>query len=442
MRSIAIKITILLLAGTMLLGTACGKTEQAVEVKPEQPTERPVSDATPIVIGLAVTPTPVAPEATEEPEPVPTDTPVPEDFTFTPSEDLPLPGGSYSLQKGLPYAIDGTVTSRAPITRLYATISTSKGNTVETYEVKYDAAEGMTEVRLLDNTFSKEIQCLSEQIKFQSLSKGDYKITIGADNANGETKELASSSFSVVQSTWIQLVPNNFRNNYTTALKFFGSEERFMFKFKFTTGAHITLDPEWSKQYVGKAKCLNNKEWSVHVDAVPYFEKACEYLENTYIRVHGTNGDSKAVKLSKIVTMDGTMVRRFTNDKLFISHHSFGTTVDINAHTTSNKNHLYNRDRIYQDVTNNLVYNGIEEVNGKKCYDFTYSGDSKELSNKIPERIANYLIYELAFFRAGFSWGVYYPHTSDAMHFTLTELSPDLFETGEYAMRKVFEYID
>ena len=36
----------------------------------------------------------------------------------------------------------------------------------------------------------------------------------------------------------------------------------------------------------------------------------------------------------------------------------------------------------------------------------------------------------------------YYPHTSDAMHFTLTELSPSLFTDGPYAMRKVFTYVE
>ena len=60
----------------------------------------------------------------------------------------------------------------------------------------------------------------------------------------------------------------------------------------------------------------------------------------------------------------------------------------------------------------------------------------------IPEPLTNYFLYELAFFRAGFSWGVYYPHKSDAMHFTLSELSPELFTDGPYAMRKVFTYIE
>ena len=60
---------------------------------------------------------------------------------------------------------------------------------------------------------------------------------------------------------------------------------------------------------------------------------------------------------------------------------------------------------------------------------------------RVPEPLMNYLLYELAFYRAGFSWGLYYPHTCDAMHFSLSELSPSYFEEGPYAMRKVFSYI-
>ncbi len=115
--------------------------------------------------------------------------------------------------------------------------------------------------------------------------------------------------------------------------------------------------------------------------------------------------------------------------------------MDINAHYASHKDKLENRAVIYKEVTQNLTYNGVVEADGHMCYDFTYTGTAKAGLCKVPEPLMNYLLYELAFYRAGFSWGVYYPPTSDAMHFTLTELSPALFEEGEYAMRKVFEYI-
>lgn len=73
-------------------------------------------------------------------------------------------------------------------------------------------------------------------------------------------------------------------------------------------------------------------------------------------------------------------------------------------------------------------------------YDFTYTGKYKNAVLDIPPEIVNYLLYELAFYRAGFRWGFYFDR-ADAMHFTLTESRREYFETGPYAMRKVFTYI-
>jgi hypothetical protein len=116
--------------------------------------------------------------------------------------------------------------------------------------------------------------------------------------------------------------------------------------------------------------------------------------------------------------------------------------VDINAHYPSNKDNLTNRDKIFAEVQK-LTYNGIVTIKNKPCYDFTYTGTSRNGGiRNVPEPLLNYFLYELAFYRAGFSWGVYYPHKSDAMHFTLTELSPALFTDGLYAMRKVFAYVE
>ena len=60
--------------------------------------------------------------------------------------------------------------------------------------------------------------------------------------------------------------------------------------------------------------------------------------------------------------------------------------------------------------------------------------------NGVPREIQNYLLYELAFYRAGFGWGYYFSHNCDAMHYTLTELDPALHEAEGTGLRKVFEY--
>ena len=75
-------------------------------------------------------------------------------------------------------------------------------------------------------------------------------------------------------------------------------------------------------------------------------------------------------------------------------------------------------------------------------YDYTYTGDSLLwVYRNIPETVINYLLYELAFYRAGFQWGHYYVSTSDGMHFTLTD-NIRISHDGNSGLRKVYEYIE
>lgn len=75
-------------------------------------------------------------------------------------------------------------------------------------------------------------------------------------------------------------------------------------------------------------------------------------------------------------------------------------------------------------------------------YDYTYTGDSLLwVFQTIPETVINYIIYELAFYRAGFQWGHYYVSTSDGMHFTLTD-NIRINHDGNDGLRKVFDYCE
>ena len=387
------------------------------------------------------TPTP-SPTPSPTPEPTPEPTPTPAAIYFEASLDYPLPDENTEIQKDSYYWIDGIVHSREPLIKVAAIIYQDAA-VKQREDITFKASHNVTEYQLLDNTFSSSVSCLSEKLKFGSLPVGSYRLVLQAEDSVGNMVTLVDRPFKVINEQWLTLMPNNLRGNYTIALAFFGSPEKFMFRYKLQEAStHITVDPEWRKAYDGEAIGVNGKKWRCHIDAVPYFEKACRYLESTYIHISGKKLDTGAVGLADLVTFNGTVVRRFTNNKNFVSHHSFGTAVDINAYYTSNRDVLENRKKIYNEVTKNLTYNGIVEIGGKQCYDFTYTGTAKAGLCKVPEPLMNYLLYEFGFYRAGFSWGVYYPHTSDAMHFTLTELSPSLFTDSEYAMRKVFTYIE
>ena len=425
-------------------------TAAAVEIAPT-PTAEPaqiliLAKATPTAAPLESPLPSLAPSctATAEPTATPEPTPEPQPLTFTASEEMPLPTLGTQVQKGQPFWIDGVVSGPEPLLLVRAEILNGKGSPVQQGEQRFSPEDRALSCRLLDETFSPDVDCIAEQLKFQQLPLGTYTLRILGQDTASQEKVLAETQFRVTHEEWIQLQPNNLRLNYSAALRFFGAPERFMFRYKLQSGSHrITLDPAWTKQYVGTALCLKGKKWTCHVDAIPYFEQACRYMENTYLHLTGPNLDTGAVRLSDLVTkMNGTMVRRFTNSGDFISHHSFGTAVDINASFPSNKDNRTNRERIYGEVQK-VTYNGVVTVKGKQCYDFTYSGTVRGGgASGVPEVLTNYFLYELAFYRAGFSWGVYYPHKSDAMHFTLSELSPELFSEGPYAMRKVFSYID
>ena len=95
-----------------------------------------------------------------------------------------------------------------------------------------------------------------------------------------------------------------------------------------------------------------------------------------------------------------------------------------------------------KEISENLIYNGIQTNNGYSYYDFTYVGNWGQAYERVPTIVQNYLLYELAFYRAGFFWGVYYDHTCDASHFGLGEYDPSVHSDSPLALRKVFEYID
>lgn len=430
----------LLLAFCLFAG--CAGTQPAADAPVQAEAFAPTQTPAPAVaLFEAVATAAPTPAPTPEPTAVPTPTPAP--FAFFESAAMPLPSEAYPLHKGMACAIDGTVESAEPLTALTLTVTDRAGKVAFTHTQPFASEAQVRSCRLLDVLFSSEIECFSEQLSFQKLGTGSYALTLTAADAAGRSETLAARTFTVEDGSWRQLIPNMLRTNYAYALDFFGGDaERLLFRFRFTEGRRIALDPAWNEAYAAECIGLNGTKWACHRDAVPYFEQACRYLEGSYLYLHTDAGAVGPLPLARLAEMNGTMVRRFTGDGKFVSHHSFGTAVDLNAYTTSNKNRLENRSRIYQAVTEQLAYNGLVDHGGTLCYDYTFTGAFGEQKEGVPEVVVNYLLYELGFFRAGFGWGVYYPHTSDAMHFSLTELSPALFESGDFPMRKVFTYAE
>ena len=403
------------------------------------PDESDVPDAEPVVediewIGEGIV------SLKDEPEP-------PKDLvlTFRADESHPLPEDGAVLSLGEPYAIGGTVYSNYPLDSVTVSITCSH-NTKSPYPYKKAVhfKSSKAGVYTLTDAATDEGVSLSALVDFTDLLVGVHTLRINAAVNGARSVELFRCSFYIVGDEWETITKELFPDSYPEALKFFGSPERFLYRYQWVSGRYILADPAWEKTYITEIPGYANADpWRVHVDAVPYFEKAFEYLETSYLRVHGTNGDTGVIKASALISeYNGCYVSRFTSSLKSISHHTFGTAVDLNASMEPNKNNSANNALIDNDVKGCLVYNGIREENGVPYYDFTYSGTYKLDPNGVPETCVNYLLYELGFFRAGFLWAHYYKSTSDAMHFCLSEFVTHKHDDKTYGLRKVYEYAE
>lgn len=355
----------------------------------------------------------------------------------------PMPADGAVLQLGEPYTIGGRVYCNYPLTAVTVTITCAHNNKgVYPYKKSIRFKNG-PEVYALTDAPDGGTASLAEQVDFSELSVGVHTLTVSAACKGMRTRELFRCRFYVVGAEWETITKESFPDSYPEALKFFGDEKRFMYRYQWVNGRYILADPEWEKTYITQIPGYpDGTLWNVHIDAVPYFEKAFAYLEAARLRVHGTNGDTGILKASDLITeYNGCYVSRFTSSLKAISHHTFGTAVDVNASMEPNKNNDANTKLIDDDVKTHLVYNGILTEDGVSYYDFTYDGAYETDPNGVPQTCVNYLLYELGFYRAGFLWAHYYKSTSDAMHFCLSEFVTYKHD-GPMGLQKVFAYAE
>ena len=199
---------------------------------------------------------------------------------------------------------------------------------------------------------------LMELVDFSELLVGVHTLKVVASCDGIKSEELFRCRFYVVGPEWQTISEELFPDSYPEALQFFGDTRRFLYRYQVVYGRYTLADPEWEKEFITTITAYPNGEpWLVHVDAKPYFEKAFQYLETSYLRVHGTNGDTGLKKASDLITeYNGCYVSRMTSSLKAISHHSFGTAVDVNASMEPNKNSLINKSVIDDDVKNHLSF--------------------------------------------------------------------------------------
>ncbi len=374
------------------------------------------------------------PETTPEPDPV---------LTFIPDPDHPLPEEDCILPLGEAFRVGGTIKANLPLDSISVQVICAR-NSQDLYPYRKSVRIGtnQSEYSLTDTPGSGE--SLSQLLDFSEFTVGAHTLTLSASCRGHSPETLLTCHFYIAGPDWEMISEDDFPDSYPEALAFFGSEERFLYHYQWVDDRYILADPEWEKAYITTMPGLpEGEEWLVHTDAVPYYEKVLDYLDTTFFRVSGTNGDTGILRASRLVsTYNGCYVSRFTSSRKWISHHAFGTALDLNARMQPNKNEPENKELIQTEVQDLLTYNGIVEEDGILYYDFTYSGEYENDRNGVPQTCVNYLLYELAFYRAGFGWAHYYKSSSDGMHFCLSEFITYSHEDPEMGLRKVFEYAD
>ena len=374
-------------------------------------------------------------EATEAPEP---------SAIFLSDSTHPMPQDGAVLNEGEAYEIGGTVYCNYPLSAVTVNVTCAHNNgNLYPYRKSVKFQSNGPESYTLTDAPENGQTSLAELVDFSDFTVGVHTLTVSVACKGMRSKEVFRCRFYVVGTEWETITEANFPDSYPEALAFFGETERFLYRYQWVSGRYILADPEWEKTYITQINGLPEGEpWLMHVDAVPYFEKAFAYLDAAHVRVRGTNGDTGVIQASALITeYNGCYVSRFTSSLKAISHHTFGTAVDVNASMTPNKNNDANTKLIDDDVKEHLVYNGIVTEEGVSYYDFTYDGAYENDPNGVPQTCVNYLLYELGFYRAGFLWAHYYKSTSDAMHFCLSEFVTYTHD-GTMGLRKVFEYIE
>jgi hypothetical protein len=393
----------------------------------------------------------LAPSFTEAPSPSPAPTPeppLPSVLTFDESSDNPLPKPDSRVAYGQGYALRGMVQSNYPLLSVTLQITCAYSE-----DLRYPYQQSVTfspesdvYSYSLDDTLTQECVSLDSLVQFSSLGVGIHTLTIYATSVgHPDPAQLFQTKFYILSDEWLQIKPSDFSNNsYATAYAFFQEKDAFLYRYQWVDARYIVADPGWESKYIVSYECIPGKEpWRIHAFALPYYQAVSYYLNNVRVRVSGTNGDSGILLLRDLIdTYNGSYCSRFTSSEKFISHHAFGTATDINGGMGANDEQKENTALIDDEVNNKLAYNGVKSENNVQYYDFTYSGDSLLwVYQNIPETVINYLLYDLAFYRAGFQWGHYYVSTSDAMHFTLTDnIRTD--HSGNAGLRKVFDYIE
>lgn len=365
-------------------------------------------------------------------------------------ESMPTNDSIYAL--GQIFSVEGTIKSGYPITEVRVVVYNALNGTKELDQTAKSDHLGKKMYQLSGYSGS-----INELAPFSKLGVGEKRLELLVSTTEESDIPLWKASFSIQE--WVTLTKDRIHFIFTDFLDdYFGSSD-YLFKYKLRErgSRRIFIDSEWTDKYIRQIT-FNGRAFSVHTTAYDTFKRAFDHVKNSYVYIKYNNGESGVFALSDAMVYnlsDGAFTARFQDASCAkISHHSFGTCIDLNSTLEVNKirvidGHDTNWEQIKRAI-DKLTYDGLNNVYGRdKVYCFTYDGTMPE-NGMVPNTLLNYLLHEIAFAREGFHWGGYFGNGSDAMHFSLTEPNDygAVYPEGSTAtadhqrIQKVFEYAE
>ncbi len=365
-------------------------------------------------------------------------------------ELMPREGATIVL--GQSFSIEGKIVSGQPITKVQLIVWNVSENSKE-----IEVSARQSDMGALEYSLNGYEGSLNSMASFSRLKNGDKRIELICSNGAETDVVLWRANFTV--SEWATLTRDKIHTTGYDALYELIGDDSFLFKYKLREKAsrRIYIDDEWYNRYIRSIE-FGGHNFKVHTAAYDKFKEAFDYINSSWICMSYSDGSSTGVfSLSEIVKpnpADGAYVARFQDASMSkISHHSFGTCIDLNSNIPVNQIRVSadGEDENWAQIksaVSKLTYEGLKTVDGKdNVYCFSYSGE-RQGQMLVPDALINYIMHELAVAGAGFYWGGYFGSGSDAMHFTLAEINDSHVTYPEWSdatpdherIQKVFEY--
>lgn len=200
------------------------------------------------------------------------------------------------------------------------------------------------------------------------------------------------------------------------------------------SNTEIQLLNDWEEQHILKGFPFPGKALNINIWAINQYEAAARALNNTKVKLVYKDGSIASFLLKDLVQTAASYNSRYIyptlednkGNKLMphlwnwrLSLHSWGVSVDINAAIRINRQKGINFAAIRSGAVRLAQVPG-KDIDGAIV--LKYDG-FPERGKLVPDDVSNYILYELAFKKAGFYWGAYFGNNrTDPMHFTLIEV--------------------